>query len=121
MADGDVEKLARIILGETSGLTASGEGAAAALQRLWSVVASLAVAAQWNGLQGQMKSAGNLVPADEAANFTAMKAIAETISQNRYDGATPLPKQAVLWQIDRNGAPSGEVGTPPAWIFKSPP
>ncbi|WP_342734446.1 hypothetical protein [Bradyrhizobium sp. B117] len=119
MADGDVERLAKIVLGETSGLTAKGTDSAKSLERLWSVVAGIAVAARWNGLQDQMKIAGNMLPADEAANYTVMKAVAEKISQNRYDGAVALPKQATLWQIDRNGAPSKDVGTPPDWIYKT--
>ncbi|MGY3131160.1 hypothetical protein ACVWZM_001842 [Bradyrhizobium sp. USDA 4501] len=119
MADGDVERLAKIILGETSGLTAKGTDGAKSLERLWSVVASIAVTARWNGLQDQMKTAGDMVPADEAANYTAMKTIAEKVSQNRYDGSAALPKQAALWRIDRNGAPSNDIGTPPEWIYKS--
>jgi hypothetical protein len=48
-----------------------------------------------------------------------MRAIAETIFQNRYSGPTPLPKQAVLWQLTGDGYPSFQPRKPPAWIFAS--
>jgi hypothetical protein len=117
MAD-DIDGLAKIILGETSGLTASDSAVATASQdRLWSVVAFIAQAARTKGLLGQMRRAGNMVPDDEASSYLAMKGVADKISQNRYDGPTPLPKQAVLWQLTSDGYPSFQAGKPPAWIF----
>jgi hypothetical protein len=117
MAD-DIDSLAKIILGETSGLTASDSAVATASQnRLWSVVAFIAQAAPTKGLLAQMRRAGNMVPDDETASYLAMKDVADKISQNRYDGPTPLPKQAVLWQLTSDGYPSFQAGKPPARIF----
>ncbi|MEW6643649.1 MAG: hypothetical protein AB1586_24275 [Pseudomonadota bacterium] len=117
MAD-DIEDLAKIILGETSGLTASDSAAATVSQdRLWSVVASIAQSARTKGLLGLMRRAGSMVPDDEAASYLLMKAVADKIAQNRYDGPTQLPKQAVLWQLTTDGYPSFQAGKPPAWIF----
>jgi hypothetical protein len=117
MAESDIENLARIILGETSGLSGAGNDAAQSQERLWAVVAFIAQLARGNGLLQQMQRAGDMVPADEIGNYQTMKVIAEKIFQNHYDGPTPLPKQAVLWQLTRDGYPSFEVGKPPAWIF----
>src|SRR5690242_10883465 len=113
MAASDIEDLAKVILGETSGLSGNGASAEAAQQRLWAVVAFIAQLARGNGLLGQMRRAGNLVPADETAKFQAMRDMAEKIFQNRYDGATPLPKQAVLWQLTSDGYPSFQGSKPP--------
>ncbi|MHB8270294.1 hypothetical protein [Bradyrhizobium sp.] len=118
MADSDIDGLAKIILGETSGLTASDIAVATASQdRLWSVVAFIAQSARTKGLLGQMRRAGNMVPDDETASYLLMKDVADKISQNRYGGPTPLPKQAVLWQLTGDGYLSFQAGKPPAWIF----
>lgn len=119
MADNDVDGLAKVILGETSGIAATGTGVLQQSQqeRLWSVVAFVAQLARSKGLLGQMRRAGNMVPDDEIANYQAMKVIAAKVAENRYDGPTSLPKQAVLWQLSNDGYPSFQAGKPPAWIF----
>jgi hypothetical protein len=116
MAD-DVEDLAKIVLGETSGLSGDGASAAASQARLWAVVAFIAQLARGHGLLGQMRRAGNSVPADEAANYLGMRSTAEKIIQDKYDGPTPLPKQAVLWELTADGYPLLQPRKPPAWIF----
>jgi hypothetical protein len=117
MADSDIEDLAKVILGETSGLSGMGNDAAQSQERLWAVVAFIAQLARGNGLLGQMQRAGNMVPADETGNYQTMRVIAQKIFENRYDGPAPLPKQAVLWQLTGDGYPSFQRGKPPAWIF----
>ena len=83
MADSDIDGLAKVVLGETSGLTATGTGALQQSQqdRLWSVAAFVALQARINGLLGQMRRAGNMVPDDEIANYQAMKVIAQKIGK----------------------------------------
>jgi hypothetical protein len=119
MADSDIEELAKIILGETSGLSGDGASPDASQQRLWAVVAFIAQLARGNGLLGQMRRAGNSVPSDETANYLTMRTTAEAIFQTRYSGPIPLPKQAVLWQLAADGYPSFQPRKPPAWIFAS--
>ena len=81
------------------------------------MVAFVALQARINGLLGQMRRAGNMVPDDEVANYQAMTVIAQKISESRYDGPAPLPKQAVLWQLTNDNYPSFQAGKPPPWIF----
>lgn len=118
--DSDTQFIASRAWGESSGLTAQGNEPDKSLDRLWSVLANIAVLAHSRGLIGQMKRAGSSVNADETANYTRMTEAVEKVVKKRYDGPD-LPQQAALWQIDAEGRPMSDASqpdrSPPSWIF----
>jgi hypothetical protein len=112
----EVEDLAKIMLGETSGLTAQGATATAAQMRLWAVVGNIAQFARGGGVLGQMRRAGEFVPTAEAANYPRIQELAEQIYGNRYVGQPTLPRRAALWSLSPDKYLSYSPRKPPVWI-----
>ena len=114
-----VEDLAKIVLGETSGLSAQGDAAAAASAqaRLWAVVANIAQLARGGGVLGQMRRAGEFVPTSEAGDYLKMQDIAQQIFAKTYVAPTPLPRRAALWSLSPDGYLTYSPRMPPKWVY----